>query len=416
MKYTSRTLIALAALSPAVMALDVKDDDLKLGLKLQLQVRAEKSWAASRSGSAYSAAESASVAGSEADQVDFYIRRARIGFAGTWKGEYKFAYLLRNDNQDKATNSTASRTPQTHYAFIERIIKQEDLGIEHGIRAGLDYAWFNGTSAVFSSSSFLFPTERATGAMLAPRGTGVGYKLNSKMVQFGFDVQNNTGDSVAVASDGVTGGNEGLFYGTRLQIIPFDSAEKGHMKPVESFLGKDGTGVMISSEFGVNQFDNTSATNTTTTKGYGFELLAHANAITFLAEWRQTVANYDNQATPDRVNVATAYLFQIGYAIPWGDEVIEPAFRWTRLNSISQASESSEYGTSEFGGSGYSYDVGINYYLHGNSNKFQLAWQHWRSEGGTTNATLGGDGTLGAAQQGSNARADIVRAQWQISF
>ncbi len=431
MNNTSRTLLALAALSPAVMALDVKDDDLKLGIKLQLQVRAEKSWASGNDGNRYNVAEG--VRDNEPDDMDFYIRRARVGFAGTWKGEYKFAYILRNDNQDKdgpGNSSTGTaitkgngmnyRIPQTHVAYIERIIKQEEAGLEHGIRGGLDYAWFNGSSAVFSSSAALFPTERATASMLAPRGVGVGYKLNSKMIQFGLDIQNNTGDSTAGAEttttiNGSSANGEGLFYGSRIQIVPFDSDEKGHMKGVESFLGKEGTGLLISAEYGVNRGDNsvgsTANGTTTNTQGYGVEALYHLNAFTFLAEWRQTNAYNDLRTGADTRVVATAYLAQIGYAIPFGDDVIEPAFRWTRLNSDSGISEATEYGTSEFGTSGYSYDVGVNYYVHGHSNKIQLAFQHWRNEGGFQTPTA-----LNNNNAVSPAKADIVRAQWQLSF
>ena len=53
----------------------------------------------------------------------------------------------------------------------------------------------------------------------------------------------------------------------------------------------------------------------------------------------------------------------------------------------------------------------MNYYLHGHSNKVQLAFQHWRSEGGaqTANANNNFNGV-------TPAKADIVRAQWQLSF
>ena len=419
MKHISPTLLILAALAtaPAAHALSVKDDDLSLGLKLQLQVRAEKSWADGRDGNRYNVSEA--VRDSEPDDLDFYVRRARIGFAGTWKGEYKFAYLLRNDNQDKAGTTTAARTPQTHVAYLERLVKQESLGLEHGFKMGLDYAFFNGASAAFSSSSFLFPTERATGGMLAPRGAGVAYKLSSKMITWGVDVQNNTGDNVATAGagpigDGSANQGEGLFYGTRVQFVPFDSDEKGHMKPVESFLGKDGQGVLISAEYGINQNDNTGLDTTVNTTGYGLEVLGHLNAITALAEWRQTIAKYDNATADDNTNVSTAYIVQIGYALPMGDQVLEPALRFTRLNAISQTPERSEYGSSEYGGSGYSYDVGVNYYIHGHSNKVQLALQHWRSEGGAD--SMSATGVTSTATTPSEAKADIVRFQWQLSF
>ena len=433
MKHTSPTLLVIAALAaaPGMHALSVKDDDLSLGLKLQLQVRAEKSWASDVNGNNYNLTEN--VSNQESDAMDFYVRRARIGFNGTWKGEYKFAFLLRADNQDKSVGApnatptsslsaggTEGRTPQTHVAYLERIIKQESLGIEHSIRMGLDYAWFNGTSAVFSSSSFLFPTERATVKLLAPRGVGVGYKLNSKMVQWGVDIQNNSvqsgttsgsGDAQGAANDGSADGGEGLFMGTRVQVIPYDSDEKGHMKPVESFLGKDGKGVLISAEYGVNQNDNI-GNETNNTHAYGVEVLGHMDAITFLGEWRQRLTK---PQIATEIQASTAYLFQVGYALPMGDQVLEPAIRWTRYNvnghtDASGNNESAVYGTDEFGSSGYSYDVGVNYYIHGHSNKLQLAWQHWRAE--DANALY----TSNTTGDRATPTADIVRFQWGLSF
>lgn len=409
MKHISPSLLVIAALAaaPAVHAVSAKDDDVSLGLKLQLQVRAEKAWAKGTDGQMYNVTEA--TANQEPDDLDFYIRRARIGFAGTWKGEYKFAYLIRTDNQDKnagsSSSGTAGRTPQTHVAYIERIIKQADAGLEHGLRMGLDYAFFNGASAAFSSSSFLFPTERATAGMVGPRGVGVGYKLSHKMVTWGVDVQNNTGDGQHAAGFGSADQGEGLFYGTRVQVIPFDSDEKGHMKTVESFLGKEGSGVLISAEYGINQNDNTSATTTVNTKAYGFEILGHYNAITALAEWRQQITNTNNSAAADDRNVGTCYLFQIGYALPMGDAVLEPAFRWTKLDSDADAGELANYGTTEYGASGYTYDVGVNYYIHGFSNKLQLAWQHWRNE---ESAII--------ANEIVQPKADIVRFQWALAF
>ncbi len=411
MKHTSPTLLVIAALAaaPGMHALSVKDDDLSLGLKLQLQVRAEKGWAQGNDNQAYNVPESA--ANSESDVMDFYVRRARIGFAGTWKGEYKFAYLMRTDNQDKnnqtSTTGTAGRTPQTHYAFIERIIKQEDLGIEHGVRMGLDYAWFNGASAAFSSSSFLFPTERATAGMVGPRGVGVGYKLSHKKVTWGVDAQNNTGDNQNAAGEGTADQGEGLFIGSRVQVIAFDSDEKGHMKTVESFLGKEGKGVLVSAEYGINDSNNTSATQTVNQTAYGFEILGHMDAITALAEWRQMITRTKNSVIADDTNVGTCYLIQIGYALPMGDQILEPAFRWTKLDADADTGETGNYGTSEYGGSGYSWDLGLNYYIHGHSNKLQLSWQHWRAEDGVM---------LGNPSEYVAAKADVLRFQWGLSF
>ncbi|MDW8373621.1 MAG: porin [Planctomycetota bacterium] len=442
MKIHSSTLLAIAACALAPMAhasVSVRSDDVSLGLRLQLQVRAEKAWASNvvfpnRTSSYVSMYNVPEGRNGEPDDLDFYIRRARLGFSGTWRQNYKFSYILRNDNQDKTGGSattapaitspgpntanhthtvtvgTPNRVPQTHVAFVERIFKQEDLGLEHAVRMGLDYAWFNGSSAVFSSGSFLFPTARATeqGAMLAPRGIGVGYKLSHKMFALGLDVQNNTGDDNSNAGSALQG--EGLFYGARVHLIPFDSDEKGHMRPVESFVGKEGTGVLISAEFGVNQNDNTSNTQTVNTKAYGFEVLGHWDGLTGLLEWRQAIQNIDNRTGADARRVSTCYLIQAGYALPFGDQFLEPALRLTKLNLDGGAGEFAPYGSSEYGASGRSFDLGVNYYIHGHNNKLQLAWQHWSAEK-TVRVQV-------APNKFENKRpdADIVRLQWQLNF
>jgi hypothetical protein len=188
------------------------------------------------------------------------------------------------------------------------------------------------------------------------------------------------------------------------------------MKTVESFLGKDGTGVLISAEYGINRDDNTPGNNTSTnTTAYGFEVLAHHNAFTALAEYRQTIAKPVTPTTAalDENTVATCYLIQVGYAMPMGDQVLEPAFRWTRLNKRAHGTgsgvngENSPYGTSEYGESGYSWDLGVNYYIHGFSNKLQLAWQHWRAEDGAM---------VGNPSEYVAPKADIVRIQWALAF
>ena len=66
--------------------------------------------------------------------------------------------------------------------------------------------------------------------------------------------------------------------------------------------------------------------------------------------------------------------------------------------------EASNYGSnSDYGSSGYQTELGVNYYINKNSNKMQLAYQYWRGEGG------------GAPSTG-DAKASIVRLQWQLVF
>lgn len=141
----SPTLLALAAMAavPSAFALNVEDADLKVGLKAVIQARVEHSDAKDASGDAYDVIDGASRTN---DPVDFYLRRARLGFAGSYKDDYKFSIMVRMDNADKTAPSSATRAAVAHVAFIERIFKQEDLKLTHSVRAGLDYAFFNSAS------------------------------------------------------------------------------------------------------------------------------------------------------------------------------------------------------------------------------------------------------------------------------
>lgn len=426
MKHLSHTLIALAVAAPAAFALDVKDDDVKLGLSLQLQVRGEVASADAADGQTHYSVTSGKSVGTT-DPFDFYIRRMRLGFKGSYQGDWKFGAIIRIDNQDKSVASTGStidaaatgsaakqdvnfnRRPETHVAYIERVIKQEDLKIEHSIKAGLDYAFFNGASGVFSSSSFLLPSGRATdqSSMLAPRGIGIGYKLDAPYVTWGFDIQNNVSDD---AETSTTSQGDGLCYTTRLQLTP--EGDLAIKKAVESFLGKPGTGVMVSLEYGKNTNLNTIQDIT----AYGTEVLVHWNGLSALAEFRK--AKFEDNTTDGTSKSATAnknrdrqiWLVQAGYALPLGDAVIEPAVRYTVIdldkddvgegeNKDGKTGQSlPTYGSGEYGNSGKQWELGVNYYPKGShANKIQLGFQNWEAEQG-------------------KAKANILRAQWQLSF
>ncbi len=411
MTLTSRTLLALTAVMPLASALDVADDDLKVGLKLQLQVRAEKSWVEGNDNNRYDPATGS--ANAEPDDMEFYVRRARIGFVGTYKDVYRFAYILRNDNQDKTGSTTAvgNRVPETHVAYLARDFKTEQG--THQVRAGLDYAFFNGASlasAPYSPVLAARATEQA--AMVAPRGVGIGYKFITPKYTVGLDVQNNsstgtgTGDGSNATDNGVTDNGEGLFLGSRVEFIAWDDAEKPHMKPQESFLGAAGRGVLVTLDVGVNQNDNISATDTVTTTAAGTELYVHWNEFSALAEYRLAKASTKTATATANSDVdRKIWLVQAAYAKPVGAYIAEGGLRFTRIDLNDDTEENSVYGTAEYGGSGYQWEVGGTLYLNKNVNKVQVGYQHWRGEGGGSAAANPGD-----------SQADIVRAQWALSF
>lgn len=414
MTFASRSLLALAAAVPLASALDVADADFKLGLKMQLQVRAEKGWADGTDNKRYDTATGS--ADSEPDDMEFYIRRARIGFAGTYKDVYRFAYIIRNDNQDKAGSATSptNRMPETHVAYLARDFKG-DKGTQQ-IRAGLDYAFFNG--AVLNSGGWSpMVAARATeqSAMVAPRGVGVGYKFIGSKVIVGVDIQNNSntggtsGDSSNSAANGVTDNGEGLFYGSRVEYIAFDDAEKPHMKPQESFLGAAGKGVLVSFDLGVNQNDNTDNDTTVTTTATGAEIFVHMDALTAVAEYRYAHAATKSAVAANGDVDRKIWLVQAAYAMPKGDFIFEPGLRFTRIDLNDDTEEESSYGSSEYGGSGYQWDLGVTMYINKNANKVAVGYQHWRSEGGEQASVVPNPAT-------GDSKANIVRAQWSFAF
>lgn len=411
MKHTSPTLLTLAALviAPAAYALDVNDADVKLGLSLQLQVRAEVSAARDYNNNNYNVAEGSV---SQQDAVDFYIRRARLGFKGTYKDAFKFAFILRADAEDKTT-AGVGRTPEVQQAFVGREFKQGNL--THYVQAGLDYAFFNGTSAIASSNTALLINARATeqAGMLAPRGVGLKYQLKAPYVTWGVDIQNNIGDSVN--SDSTNGHGEGMCYTTRVHITPEN--EWKISTPAESYLGAPGKGILVSLEYGRNVDDviaevatPTATAGTVTAKvtdrqAWGSEVYFHYDAVSALAEWREVVDSNTNSTTDVLTTVKKRiYLIQAGYAMkcPMVEgAVVEPALRFQRIDldreNATDVAFKGDYGSAEYGNSGKQIDLGVNYYLNKANTKFALDYAYWRAEDG-------------------DGQANILRAQMQLYF
>lgn len=397
MKNPSLTLLALAVAAPAAYALDLKDEDVKLGLALQLQIRAEWADAEDKTGASYNVAEGTAT---QPDAVDFYVRRARFGVKGSYKDDYKFAFVLRMDQEDKATSVAAgstynkdasiNRRPEAHQVYIGREFKQGNL--THYVQAGLDYAFFNGPSAVVSSNTLLFVNGRSTeqAALLAPRGVGVKYKLTAPYVTWGVDIQNNVGDSANTADNG-----EGLCYTTRVHITPEN--EWKIAAPAESFLGKPGKGVLLSAEYGKNVDDITTSGIVDIT-AYGFELYGHWDAVSALAEYRSVLT--ENQTAKTEVT-SNVWLVQAGYAMPCPlvkGAIVEPAIRFQSIDlDADEDKETPDFGSGEYGASGTQIDVGVNYYLNNANTKFALDYANWTAEDG-------------------DAKAQIIRAQLQLYF
>ncbi len=397
----SRTLLAIAAIAaaPAAWGLDVTDADLKLGLTMQLQLRAEASYAEDNAGFKYSPAEGTS----DPDTADFYVRRARIGFTGMYKEKFKFAAVLNADNTDKTSNADSGRGVKPHTLFVGTSFPcMLSESIKHYIQFGLDDAAYNGSQNIFSSRELLMPATRATGNLMKNRSVGVKWMMTAPNVQAWVDVQNNSGDTGGDAGSSVDSNDdgEGLWYSARLHVSP--EGDWKIAKATESFLGAEGKGLLVAIDGAYNDTDvtaggtspNFTAGGDATTMGYGIEVLAHVDALTALAEFRSQEQN-GNVAHKD----AVIYLIQAGYALPWNDTVVEPAMRISYIDlNKNDNNETAAFGAADYGASGVQVELGANWYLNKHNNKLQVAYTNWDGEAA------------------GKAKADIVRVQWQLAF
>jgi hypothetical protein len=384
---------------PTAQAVDVSDADVKLSLILNLQTRMEIADAKDTTGENWNIESSGA---GESDVADFYIRRFRPGFKGTYQNDWKFAAIMRLDETDRAG---ASRTTATiHQAWIAREFKGET--ITHTVKMGLDYAFFNQAEA--SNSATLLPVQRASHLLMPVRGTGLSYMLNHPMVRWGVDIQNNTGDNaqIQVASSTQKDDGEGLAYTTRVEITgPGDLALP---KWQESWAGKEGTGFIVGLDLGQNDTDRAGAA-ALDTFCWGIDVVGHWNNLSALIEMRQRTIETDPDdpaaASVDDLESETI-MAQVGYAIPWNNYFVEPAIRYSIIDvDTDDDNEAVNYNGAvgaaasnrDYGSSGEQIDLGVNLYLNSHSNKLSLAYSIWEAEEG-------------------DAEANILRLQHQLNF
>jgi hypothetical protein len=387
----SRTLLTLAAAAaaPAAWGLDVTDADLKLGLTMQLQLRAEAGYAETDTGAKYSVAQG----GVNPDTADFYVRRARIGFTGMYKEKFKFAAILNADNTDKTGNADSGRSVKPHAMFVgTSFLCMLSDSIKHYVQFGLDDAAYNGSQNIFSSRELLLPASRGSGNLMKSRSVGVKWMINAPNVQAWIDVQNNSGDDNTAGNYREDDKGDGLWYSARVHLSP--EGDLKIAKATESFLGASGTGVLVAIDGAVNDSDTTGANQDVTTRGYGVELLGHLDGLTALAEIRAQEQSGNGTNTDSLV-----YLVQAGYALPWNDMILEPAARISVIDlNKGDDDETSPFSANDYGASGVQYEVGANLYINKHNNKLQAAYTNWDGE------------------SSGSAKANIVRVQWQLAF
>ena len=444
------SLIALAAISAPVMALDIADNDLQLSVGVQLQF-----WAQSTEGKADSenynrVTNTATTTGTtpydqanntntEPAPIDFFLRRSRLNFKGTFKTVWIFSYSLRTDRLDQGTNGTAGRSPQQQTAYIGRVFKGDDWTSQ--VKGGLDYPFFN-IADVGPSTAYLLPGQRATQSLdggtigTSARGVGVSYLLSGPWVTWGVDVLNNVNEA-----GGSTKVRTGLFYSTRVQLSPTGDWHIGRY--TESFAGKEGKGILLGLEAGDNYHAqpgtiaesaaggttsignvNGNATADTFTVGaaapgagtvtsitrdslvYGADLLFHLDGLTALGEARWQKDKYKINTSTPAGNQYTGnqdhfiWLIQAGYAIPvnHATQALEIAGRFTEIDQNTEFDhETAAFGSQDYGNSGTQEEVGLNWYFSGHSAKLGLNYLHWNAESGA-------------------AHENIFRLQQQLSF
>jgi len=397
-------LVLLGAAIPSTYALSIKDDTVSVGVKVQMQIRAQfLNDADNAAGANYDPLRGTN---GEAESVRFYIRRARFALAakyGDWRGNFQ---IRGGEGADRA-GLDSTRAVALYYANGARVFKTGD--IEHDVHFGLDKP-FNSESSI-SSSAQLFPTERIVAQMIETRNVGIGYGLRSSFVNFGVDLMNNSTVTKDVDAANNIGAEEtnGYFYSGRIEIMPGKEFNPG--KRSESYVGKEGTHVVLGLDA---QWDNANLSGTPAAGSefriadsftWGPDLLVHWNFLSFLAEYRMRTADIADVDDPTGNEVSSDidgsfFNVQLAYAIPTeGGYVFEPAIRFSERDDNKDIDNATAvYGSSnDNGGDGTTIDVGLNLYFNGHANKLQLAYQMWEAEEG-------------------DAQANILRLQHQVSF
>jgi hypothetical protein len=429
------TLALYALYSPTAAAVTVSDSDWSLSVGGIIQARVDVSKAKDDAGNDYNIDTASDF--SKSDTADFYLRRARVSFKGTYKEDTGFNLTLRGDGAGHPANSTTAKgvggsdasTPNgttgttggvfIHQAFIYQKFHNQDNTVVQQAQIGIDYAWHNRQPNVISSADMLLPNFAMPAHLLNNRAAGVGYRLNTELVSFGADIQDNNAEEGSTSNTAAAPNkSQGLFYSARVEITGPGSLRIA--KDTETFLGKEGMGFRVGADVADNVDARTGgapaagtvgnpAPNTdTSTIDYGIDALFHFDGLSALAEsrWDIVKAKPDLSTTPSTTTHKQAFNIQAGYAMPLATYIIEPAVRYERADF--KDAPGTSYGLNDFndyGNSGKQFDIGVNMYWAGTKSKTSLEYSNWKSlYPGATAAT------------GSKADASIFRLQQQLVF
>ena len=411
----SLLLLTLAGYA-AAESMVVSDDAAKLTVGMLTQVRMDIARGSNNADDVYSPSENGA---GKPDTADFYLRRLRPYFKGTFGDGFLFQTTLAADNVGK--NATSSTNVTLFDAYVGRKIVTGDLS--HTVIAGKKNAWFY--TGNFNQSMGLFPSLRPTTPIGVPNNIGVSYRLDAPMIRFGVDVLNNVGTgfttstAMGAAGDDTANANtsqgEGLWYSGRLEI----TGKADWASPwQESFAGKPGHGFVIGIEAAGDSKDRIADVDGATPLAqagsasaaiFGFEGMLHLDSLTAVIDYRMQKTSFvaDAAANPDAVHSHT-FTVQAGYALATGIALVpmvEPAVRFSTIDNFGgNTTEGVNYGAADYGASGRQVEIGMNAFFNGHKNKLAIEYINWTGEEGATPAT------------GNAPTAHILRVQQQLLF
>lgn len=369
-------LLVIAAALPAA-------DELKISPTIYLQTRADIVSGSNPTGGDYVPGTEAGQ--TEADTVDFYLRRARIGVKASY-GALAAKITYQGDNYGR---DGAAKPAGIYDAFAAYAIKGDS--VSHEVRGGLYQAYFN--PSTLNSGWALFPASAGTENLAGNRSVGVGYTLDSSAVDLYVDVMNTRldGTSDQNAAQSTTADGDGLWISGRLALtLP---GEWQLEKFQDSFGGAPGKGLGLGLEF-VSEDEQGVATAPTVlpvtgehkTTGYGIDLTFRLDGLVALAEYRAQ----KQESSANEVKSAV-WRLQAGYAFVLSNgTALEPAIRYQAIDlDTDNDNETGVFGGSDFASaSGNEIDVGVNWYLAKNNHKLSALLTKWDAEEGDGDATI----------------------------
>jgi hypothetical protein len=418
-------------------------DDLAIKPKVQIQARAQLG--ANGSGTNGDDYNIYTGANGLNDVMRLSLRRARFGAAAKNSTGWDAEFLVRAGERSDAGNNAAGTTGTTpavalYYAYIGKSFRTDVL--EHRVGLGLNKP-FNAESSI-SSSTYMFPNDRAVANLIEYRGQEIGYTIKHELLKFGFDIANggnwsnfsnaNLGDDNGTAG-GIFGPSAqgaktsvdtraGTFFSGRIEFSP--GADFMPAKKSESFAGAEGHHIVIGLDVQSDQKDQVDTTAAgavpsrsvrQTTTMYGPDALFHFNSISAIADYRliQTKQAVDG-GTPANSTAAGnvdgyAYDVRFGYALPLESGlIIEPAIGYGVVNLNKNLDEGGvaahlyKQGEWQAGQvSGSQFELGVNLYWNGHANKTQIAYTKWNAE---ENSNINGE----------SPDASVFTIQQQVTF